>query len=694
MDMKDELEQRLLTALAGGKGLRKRELAQRLALRGTQHKQLARLLDKLVAAGRIEERRGSYRLAPKVMAEGLYSASDRGYGFVAVEGRQDDLFIPARHTGSAMDGDRVKAVVRRSARDRRTYGEIVDILSRAHDRMVGIYQQHQGQGLVLPQGIRQARPVRVKPAEGVASGDVVLVAIDQFARGETFAVGHILERLGSSGDPQTDITAVVYSKNLPHVFSPAALQEAAALGHGIDDAELIGRTDLRDIPLVTIDGETAKDFDDAVAAVREADGYRLWVAIADVAHYVAPDSALDRDALERGTSVYFPGFVLPMLPEALSNGICSLNPQVDRLVMTAELRLDRQGDVQEANFYPAVMNSRARLTYTRVAATLDGDTSAVPEDLVIPLQVLDELAAVLARRRAEGGSLDLDIGETEIRVDANGRPLEVVKVERNRAHRLIEELMLAANQAVARYLAKKGRAFLYRVHDAPDQQKLEELQQLAAGCGHGFVLGADLHGALQGLLGAVRDTPEGRLINEHLLRSLQQAIYSPHNIGHFGLAAEDYCHFTSPIRRYPDLQVHRELKRTLEHAGASGLSIARLEQLGAACSSQERRAMEAERDIKQLRCCQIMEKRTGEEFTGIIVSVTEFGVFVELDELLIEGLVHIRSMTGDYYHFDPVHHTLTGERRRQQLRIGLPVRVRVERVDVSRRRIDLSLVGE
>lgn len=694
MDMKDELEQRLLTALAGGKGLRKRELAQRLALRGTQHKQLARLLDKLVAAGRIEERRGSYRLASKVMAEGLYSASDRGYGFVAVEGRQDDLFIPARHTGSAMDGDRVKAVVRRSARDRRTYGEIVDILSRAHDRMVGIYQQHQGQGLVLPQGIRQARPVRVKPAEGVASGDVVLVAIDQFARGETFAAGHILERLGSSGDPQTDIAAVVYSKNLPHVFSPAALQEAAALGHGIDDAELIGRTDLRDIPLVTIDGETAKDFDDAVAAVREADGYRLWVAIADVAHYVAPDSALDRDALERGTSVYFPGFVLPMLPEALSNGICSLNPQVDRLVMTAELRLGRQGDVQEANFYPAVMNSRARLTYTRVAATLDGDTSAVPEDLVIPLQVLDELAAVLARRRAEGGSLDLDIGETEIRVDANGRPLDVVKVERNRAHRLIEELMLAANQAVARYLAKKGKAFLYRVHDAPDQQKLEELQQLAADCGHGFVLGADLHGALQGLLGAVRDTPEGRLINEHLLRSLQQAIYSPHNIGHFGLAAEDYCHFTSPIRRYPDLQVHRELKRTLEHAGASGLSIARLEQLGAACSSQERRAMEAERDIKQLRCCQIMEKRTGEEFTGIIVSVTEFGVFVELDELLIEGLVHIRSMTGDYYHFDPVHHTLTGERRRQQLRIGLPVRVRVERVDVSRRRIDLSLVGE
>lgn len=693
--MTEELTRKIMELLGSDEALRKRELARRLTLRGAQHKQLGRLLDKLVASGRLEQRRGAYRLARGIMVEGQYSATDRGYGFVAVEGRRDDLLIPARSTGSAMDGDQVKVVVRRSPRDHRDYGEITEVVTRAHSRMVGTYQQQSSGALVLPQGIRQARPVRVRSEAGIVTGDMVIVAIEQFPRGEEFASGRILERLGASDDPQTDIAAVIHAKKLPHAFSPAAIKEAEATVQQIDADDLSGRVDLCEVPLVTIDGETARDFDDAVAVVRESDGYKLWVAIADVAHYVTPDSALDQDALERGTSVYFPGFVLPMLPEALSNGICSLNPQVDRLVMAAELRIDSQGEVRDARFYEAVMNSRARLTYTQVAGCLNGEEGAVPAPLGRQLQVMDELAAILTQRRNERGSLDLDISETEIRVDESGRPIDVVKIERNRAHRLIEELMLIANQAVARYLAKKGRTFLYRVHDAPDQQKLDELQQLAAACGHGFVLGKDLHAALQNLLHDVAGEPEGRLINEQLLRSLQQAVYSPHNIGHFGLAIDDYCHFTSPIRRYPDLQVHRELKLAL--AGApegSGLSIPRLEQLGASCSAQERRAMEAERDLKQLRCCQIMQGRIGEEFSGIVVSVVEFGLFIELDDLLIEGLVHIRAMQGDYYHFDPMHRTLTGERRRQQFHIGMPVRVKVEKVDTIRRRIDFSLVEQ
>ncbi len=693
--MKD-LTEGILALLADGKKRDRRTLAENLDLRGAQRKQLTRVLNQLTAAGRLEQRGGFYRLDKERQAiAGIFKRTEREYGFVQVAGRED-VFIPAQHVGSAQDGDRVEIEMQRSSHDRRPFGVIRTILERAQSHIIGVLRAGRRGGLVVPQGHHVGPAVQVDLVGGCEDGDLVQVQIEQYAEQGRAAQGKILERLGRHGDPHTDVVSVLRSKKIPDVFSAATLTAVATIAAQVEQDDLIGRTDLRKVFLVTIDGETARDFDDAVAVEKQQNGnYRLWVCIADVAHYVPVAGAIDQDARERGTSVYFPGFVVPMLPEALSNGICSLNPGVDRLVMTAELTISPGGKTLASTFYPAVMNSHARLTYTRVAACLEGgDREAVPASVQESLQQMAELAQILTRMRHDRGSLNLDLPEVEIRVDDNGRPLELVRIERNSAHRLIEELMLAANEAVAHYLTARQWPFLYRVHGEPDQNRLEELQQLAASCGHGLVLGKNLHLSLQELLTEVADKPEGRLISEQLLRSLQQAVYTPHNEGHFGLAAQEYCHFTSPIRRYPDLLVHRVLKQALAGAARNSVpGLALLETFGAECSFRERRAMEAERDLADLRRCQLMENRIGEDFDGVISSVAEFGFFVELDDLLVEGLVHVRTLTGDFYHFDPTTLTLTGERSRHQFRIGMPLQVRLERVDTARRRIDFSLLN-
>lgn len=688
-----DLSERIVALLAAGKKLDRRMMAELLDLRGAQRKELTRVLHQLTATGQLEQRRGVYRLNPdRAAIEGIFKRTEREYGFVHVAGRED-IFIPAQYVGSALEGDRVQVEMRRSTHDRRPFGIISTILERARSHVIGTLRLSNSGSLVVPQD-RQAGPaVQVDQIEGCREGDLVEVLIEQYGEQGTAARGKIIERLGHSGDPYTDVITILRSKKIPDVFSAETLAAVAEVPGQVDDHDLSGRTDLRQLPLVTIDGETARDFDDAVCVELQSDGsYRLWVCIADVAHYVPVAGAIDVDARERGTSVYFPGFVVPMLPEALSNGICSLNPGVDRLVMTAELVISPTGKNMAATFYPAVMNSHARLTYTQVAARLEGDEGQVlPLNIQESLQHMANLAKILAQMRYQRGSLNLDLPEVEIRVDDSGRPLELVKVERNMAHHLIEELMLAANEAVAHYLGAHDWPFLYRVHGEPDEAKLDELQQLAAGCGHGLVLDKNLHQSLQELLTKVADRPEGRLISEQLLRSLQQAVYTPYNEGHFGLAAEEYCHFTSPIRRYPDLLVHRVLKLALTGAAKSSApGNAALETLGEECSSRERRAMEAERDLGDLRRCQLMEDRVGETFTGVISSVTEFGFFVELDDNLVEGLVHVRTLTGDFYHYDPTTLTLTGERSRQQFRIGVSLEVKLERVDTVRRRIDFS----
>ncbi len=693
------LEQRIIVLLnqRRQRALTRREIADRLDLHGGERKILTKIIDQLVKNHQLEERRGHYRLKPQLRTlEGTLSLADRGFGFLRPDDpNREDLFIPARHIGGAMDGDRVVAQCRVSAHDRRPYGQVLRILERAHQTLLGTCQRRSGQGVVWPLEQRLRGPIIVGRAKDVAPGTVVKVRIVKYASGDLPAQGEIVETLGFADDPQVDIETVIRSHHLPREFSPEAERQARDVPQQISDGALEGRADLRNLSLVTIDGETARDFDDAVAVRREHDGlYRLWVCIADVAHYVTPGSPIDLDAQQRGTSVYFPGYCLPMLPEELSNGICSLNPGEHRLVMTAEMLIDGRGTTVQARFYPAVMCSRARLTYTEVAACLDHpEGSELAGELRQQLQDMAELAGVLTKMRLARGSLDLDVPEVEILLGDDGRPVDLARVERNQAHRLIEEFMLAANEAVAGFLRDQDWPLLYRIHEKPDLAKLHELQQLAAECGVGLVLGKNLHQALQDLLNDVAERPEGRLINQQLLRSLQQACYSADNQGHFGLAADCYCHFTSPIRRYPDLVVHRVLKHALSGSQKSeSYRYQELKTLGQECSDHERRAVQAERDLTNLRCCQIMAGRIGQLFYGTISSVTEFGFFVELDDTLIDGLVHIRSLQGDYYHYDPLTHVLRGERRRREFRVGMRVEVVVRKVEPWRRRIDFELL--
>ena len=676
----------------------RRDIANMLDLHGRERKQLTAVLRKLVAAGAITQKKGFYRLSQRKRLQGVFSRAEQGYGFVrSKEEGKEDLFISAKDVGSAMDADAVVAEWRGFDRSGRPYGRIVKILQRARKSILGVYREQKGRSWVVPLDGAIGTAVFVEQRESLAAkpGQLVKLEFSRYPDTNTAGSGKIIEVLGDQEDPQVDIEAVIFEHGLPRRFSAASLAEAEQVAAEFGEEELCQRTDLRSLPMMTIDGETARDFDDAVAVRKEPQGIRLWVAIADVAHYVVTGGALDREACDRGTSVYFPGFCLPMLPEVLSNGSCSLNPDEDRLTMTAELLIGGDGICCGANFYPAVIRSRARLTYGDVADFLENAVAGtIPSEVAEQLPLMAELAELLGKMRKQRGSLELDVPDAQIVLDASGFPAAVVRSERTVAHRLIEEFMLAANEAVAAFLEDAGRRFLYRIHEPPTLEKLQDFQQLAAESGVGLVLGKNLQQKLQQLLEDVADKPEARLLNQQLLRSLQQARYSPENKGHFGLAAGSYCHFTSPIRRYPDLTVHRALKAVLgESHGENNLPLALLTELGRDCSDRERRAMAAERHLFEMRRCQLLQHKLGECFTGIIVSVTEFGFFVELDDLLIEGLVHVRSLTGDYYSYDPVSHVLRGERRRKEFRVGMPVTISVEQVDVWRRRIDFTLAA-
>ena len=695
------IEDQIIALLARRKKtqLSRRQIAAKLGLHGSERKRLTRTLNRLAKGGRVQERKGSYRLAeaPGRTLKGSFAQAEAGYGFLCPEQEDSpDLFIPARYVGNAMDGDLVVAEARLSRQDGRAYGRIVKVVQRAHRTLVGFYRPAGQAGQVWPLDRKLGGPIQVARRQGVASGTVVEVEIDSFAGGQAPARGRILEVLGAADDPQVDIETLIRGHNLPHSFSAEALAQAESLTADSVTEELARRTDLRQLPLVTIDSASARDFDDAVALRREADGsYRLWVCIADVAHYVAARSPLDQDALERGTSVYFPGYCLPMLPEALSNGLCSLQPQAERLVMAVELRFDGQGKRLEHQFYPAVISSWARLTYSRVAAALAAPAAADLEGrLLHQLHQMAELAAVLSRRRLARGSLDLDLPEVEVLLDENGSAYDLIKHARTPAHRLIEEFMLAANEAVAESLSSQERGLLYRIHERPKEEKLAELRQLVQELGLKLTTGVSLQRQLQQLLQAVADRPEARLLNQQLLRSLPQARYAPHNSGHFGLAAAHYCHFTSPIRRYPDLVVQRVLKALLAGRGQpEGLSEKRLQRLGEVCSARERRAIQAERELIELRRCQVMAGRVGEEFDGIVSAVTGFGFFVELEALYVEGLVHQRSLPADAYHFDPLTLTLSGSQSGLTFKLGQRVRIKVSKVELWRRRIDFQLVA-
>jgi len=684
--------------LEEGRPRQERDLLRHFRANGRARRDLLRRLEELVTEGALVRLRGDrYALPrPSDLVAGRISLHRDGFGFVTPDsGTGGDLFIPARFLGGAMDGDRVQVAVARGSRGESREGRVVKILERSVVELIGIFRAGRDQGVLVPFGKEAGQRFEVPPGSscGAEAGQVAVGRIESYPLPDLPGRVRIVRVLGAADDPEVEIRTQAYRFGLPDEFSAAALQQAEAIPREVGREDLVGRTDLRDHPFVTIDGETAKDFDDAVALVEEGGRCRLWVAIADVAWYVKAGSALDRDALSRGTSVYFPGTCLPMLPERLSNGICSLNPGVDRLVLVAEMAFDREGTRLQESFYPAVINSRERLTYTRVQEFLDrGIPWPARDPAVFPqLQAMAELTRSLNRRRQARGSLDFELPEAQILLDEDGRPVEIRKAPRLFAHRLIEEFMLAANEAVAAFLEGRHSALLYRVHEPPAREKLEDFQQFVAHFNHGLKLEAEgvRPQELQRLLAEVHGLPEEKVINQVLLRSMKQASYSTENSGHFGLATECYCHFTSPIRRYPDLVVHRALRRCLQKKPLSSADLSA--ELGEDLSWKERRAMEAERDLAALKKCQFMAGRIGEGFDGVVSGVQPFGLFVELQGVFIEGLVHVSALHDDYYHFEEDLQRLVGYNRRRIFQVGTPVRVRLARVDLDNREIDFDL---
>lgn len=687
-----------------GKALSLRDLQAALALDAGERKLLGRQLKQLERDGVLSSSKGGkYTQARRGRTlAGTIALHRDGFAFVTPDGTDGSatLFIPARHVRPAMHGDHVLVTIERSPRDGRPAGRVLRVLERAHLKLIGRIELVHDVARLVPVDpqLRESFLVPRDAAGGARPGEVVIAQIETYPERSQLATVRVVEVLGAADDPAVEIRIAAERFALPYAFPPDVLAAAAAIPKAVTEQDLAGREDLRQRPFVTIDGETARDFDDAVAIERlPHQGYRLWVAIADVAHYVASGGAIDREALNRGTSVYFPGACLPMLPEALSNGICSLNPAVDRLVMVAELDFDARGQRQQTRFYAGVIHSRARLTYTEVAQLLverDPQLRTTHASLVTPLEVMAELTELRMTRRHERGSLDFDLPEAEIVLGLRGRPEQIIRAERNLAHHLIEEFMLAANEAVASWLDQQRVPLVFRIHEPPSEAKLAAFQEFIAHFNQGLAIPTEgiEPKLLQELLERVAGTPEEKLINHVLLRSLPQARYAVENRGHFGLAAPCYCHFTSPIRRYPDLIIHRLLRRQLRLDDARDARLpASLAEIAERSSHCERRAMEAERDIVSLKKCQYMAGRLGEEHRGFVVSVQPFGFFVELEEIFIEGLVHVSSLTDDYYQFDETTHSLTGTSRRRRFTIGDPVIVLVHRVDAERREIDFRL---
>lgn len=677
--------------------------------------ELKRLVDDLIANGEVARLRGNRYHLPGAdnsgngTVHGNISVHRDGYGFVTPEGGGDDIFVPAKAIGGALHGDKVSLRTEKSRMGRGKWeGRVVAVLERANSRIVGRLEENRRGAILIPEDIRIGTffVIPAKAKGTAVDGQQVVIEVTSWPVGGRPPEGKVIEVLGWPDDPQVEVQTVIRRFDLPHQFGAAALAEADSVPAQVGKDDLKGRVDLRKRPTVTIDGETAKDFDDAVSLQPEGDGWRLWVSIADVSNYVKPGTQLDLEAYLRGTSVYFPDRCIPMLPERLSNGICSLNPHVDRLTMTAEMLFNRAGRMVESRFYPSVINSDARLTYTLVKQVIvDGDEKALGEQrsLAPMLLQMKELALVLMAMRRERGSIDFDLPEPEIIIGLTGQTEAIIKSERNLAHQLIEEFMLAANEAVARFVTSQQLPFIYRIHEPPDPPKLIDFRDFILPFGFSLELQGDkaTPAALQQLIAEAEGKPEERMVNYGLLRCMKQARYAASNLGHFGLASDCYTHFTSPIRRYPDLIVHRLLRLALAHAegGLNKQQQRELDRIGTTLdeaaehtSKRERVAMEAERDIVELKKLQFMQGKIGQEFDGFIAGVAGFGCFVELTEVFVEGLVHISTLADDLYRFEEKDHALVG-RRGKVLRIGDPVQVRVVAVNPQARRIEFVMVS-
>ncbi|AJW54886.1 ribonuclease R [Burkholderia pseudomallei] len=712
------------------------DIAEALSIKRQEREGFFRRVAAMERDGQIRlDKRGHYQLThPSNFVAGRVQGHRDGYGFVIRDDGQDDLFLPNAEMQKVMHNDRVLARIVGYDRRGRPEGHVVEVTERANKRVIGRLLNENGALIVAPEDKRISHDILVtQNAKKAKVGQVVVVELTDFPSRHSQPLGRVCEVLGDIDDPGMEIEIAVRKYGVPHEFGAQALGEAAALPDKVRPADLRYRVDLRDVPLVTIDGEDARDFDDAVycepAAVGRGEGFRLIVAIADVSHYVQPGSPLDADAVERSTSVYFPRRVIPMLPEKLSNGLCSLNPQVDRCVLACDMIINARGDIKAYQFYPAVIHSAARLTYTEVAAVLSntkGPEAARRAELMPHLQHLYGVYKALFVARQKRGAIDFDTTETYIVCNAQGKIEQILPRQRNDAHRLIEECMLAANVCAADFLKRNKHPGLYRVHAGPTPEKLENLRAFLRDMGLTLGGGDTPHASdYAALMAHIRDRPDAQMLQPMLLRSMQQAVYSPDNIGHFGLAYDAYAHFTSPIRRYPDLLTHRaiyailsgkkytpkspegvELNTALspraramqreddEARGRARSNAAIWEDLGLHCSSNERRADEASRDVEAWLKCYFMRDKLGEEYGGMVNGVTSFGIFVQLDALFIEGLVHVTELGADYFQYDEVKNELRGERTGIRYRLSDRVRVQVSRVDLDARKIDFRLVRE
>jgi ribonuclease R len=681
---------RILDALNAARSpLTPDELAARLHVARHARRDFDRALAELERSGGVMQNRAGALLVAKRIAlvPGRVEGHPDGHGFLVPDEPAKSIFLPPAEMRQLMHGDR--AAVRVTGQDHRgrALGEVVEVLERANRRIVGRLHSEHGVLRLAPEDRRIAHDILVPPAEAGKAKPGQVVTVDLIAQPSKHAqpIGRVAEVLGHYADAGMEIEIAVRKFDLPYEFSKKALAAARAMPEAVRPEDLQGRKDLRELKFVTIDGETARDFDDAVFCQPEGKsggkGYRLWVAIADVSHYVRHGDALDMEARERGTSVYFPRRVIPMLPEKLSNGLCSLNPKVDRLAVVCEMAITPKGEVARYEFYAAVFRSSARLTYTGVWNDLS--SGKADENL----RNLHEAFKVLLEARNRRGAIDFETVETRLLFDAKGKIEKIVAEPRNEAHRIIEECMLAANVCAGNFLAEHAHPALYRVHDVPSPEKVAALRDFLAEIGLQLPGGEiPKPGDYAQLLEKIKKRPDFALLQTILLRSLKQAVYSPNNAGHFGLAFDAYVHFTSPIRRYPDLLVHRAIKAVLSKQRYTGIEW---EAMGRHCSETERRADDASRDVENWLKCFYMRDHVGGTFAGTITGVVPFGLFVTLDEYFVDGLVHISELGRDYFQYDGARHMLLGERTGKRFRLADRMTVKLVRVDLDSRKIDL-----
>ncbi len=682
--------------------MKQKELAILLQVPRENRQELVEILEELIAEGKIQlSKRGRYSKAEAKMMVGTFISHAKGFGFVSVEGVSEDIFISEDDTNDAFLGDTVQVALKGgTARGKRQEGVVVQILVHSITEVVGTFEKSKSFGFVVPDNQRITSDIFIplECTKGAVTGHKVVVKLTDYGKGHKNPEGKVIEILGHSNDPGTDILSIVKAYQFPVEFSERVLNQAGRVAKPVSEADINGRLDLREEICVTIDGEDAKDLDDAVAVKRDGENYILSVHIADVTNYVQENSALDWEAYARGTSVYLVDRVIPMLPHTLSNGICSLNAGEDRLALSCIMTINGKGEVIDHLIAETVIRVTRRMSYTSVKKILEDQDEAECkeyEDLVPMFEEMAVLAKLLRRRRRKRGSIDFDFPETKMILDENGRPLEIKPYERNTATRLIEDFMLAANETVATDYFWQAQPFLYRTHENPDTEKMQKLGLFIRNFGYALHLGGDeIHpGELQKLLDKIEGTPEEALISRLTLRSMKQAKYTTDNTGHFGLAAKYYCHFTSPIRRYPDLQIHRIIKENLR----GKLTRERVEhyekilqEVAKHSSETERRAEEAERETEKLKKVEYMENCIGDSYEGVISGITNYGLYVELPNT-IEGMVHVNSLEGDFYEYDDARYELRGQHTGNVYRLGQKVQIRVKDVDRRCRIIDFVI---